>query len=157
MTDFSMGNVIDNKFRSQANGNSRNNYATIHDVASSEMWHKPGDIASIPRYDVESDWDNGKRNHDRPNSSTIGFSGGSVSTMYIKKGDYWAFRELSLSYALQTKWLKAAKIETLDITAAMYNLGYLTAYDGLTPEVIGADAGKYSRPRQFLFSVKFTL
>ena len=71
-------------------------------------------------------------------------------TLYIKKGDYWAFRELSLSYALQTKWLKAAKIETLDITAAMYNLGYLTAYDGLTPEVIGADAGKYSRPRQFL-------
>ena len=157
MTDFSMGNVIDNQFRSQANANSRHNYATIHDVASSEMWHKPGDIASIPRYDVESDWDNGKRNHGRPNSSTIGFSGGSVNTLYIKKGDYWAFRELSLSYALQTKWLKAAKIETLDITAAMYNLGYLTAYDGLTPEVIGADAGKYSRPRQFLFSVKFTL
>ena len=36
------------------------------------MWHKPGDIASIPRYDVESDWDNGKRNHGRPSSSTIG-------------------------------------------------------------------------------------
>ena len=31
-------------------------------MASSKMWHKPGDIASIPRYDVESDWDNGKRN-----------------------------------------------------------------------------------------------
>ena len=60
-TDFSLGNVIDNHFRAQANANSRNNFATIHDVASSKMWHKPGDIASIPRYDVESDWDNGKR------------------------------------------------------------------------------------------------
>lgn len=156
-TDFSLGNVIDNHFRAQANANSRNNFATIHDVASSKMWHKPGDIASIPRYDVESDWDNGKRNHGRPSSSTIGFSGGSANTLYIKKGDYLAFREVSLSYPLRTKWLRAAKIETLDLTAAVYNLGYWTAYDGLTPEVIGADAGKYSRPRQFIFSVKFTM
>ena len=156
-TDFSLGNVIDNHFRAQANANSRNNFATIHVVASSKMWHKPGDIASIPRYDVESDWDNGKRNHGRPSSSTIGFSGGSANTLYIKKGDYLAFREVSLSYPLRTKWLRAAKIETLDLTAAVYNLGYWTAYDGLTPEVIGADAGKYSRPRQFIFSVKFTM
>ena len=156
-TDFSLGNVIDNHFRAQANANSRNNFATIHDVASSKMWHKPGDIASIPRYDVESDWDNGKRNHGRPSSSTIGFSGGSANTLYIKKGDYLAFREVSLSYPLRAKWLRAAKIETLDLTAAVYNLGYWTAYDGLTPEVIGADAGKYSRPRQFIFSVKFTM
>ena len=34
---------------------------------------------------------------------------------------------------------------------------YWTAYDGLTTEEIGADAGKYSRPRQFIFSVKFTM
>ena len=135
-TDFSLGNVIDNHFRAQANANSRNNFATIHDVASSKMWHKPGDIASIPRYDVESDWDNGKRNHGRPSSSTIGFSGGSANTLYIKKGDYLAFREVSLSYPLRTKWLRAAKIETLDLTAAVYNLGYWTAYDGLTPEVM---------------------
>lgn len=157
VTDFSAGNVIDNKFRSQANANARNNYATIHDVASSEMWHKQGDIASIPRYDVESDWDFGKRNHGRPGTSTIGFSGGSVNTLYIKKGDYLAFREVSLNYMLSTKWLQAAYIDNVNVTAAVYNLGYWTAYDGLTPEVIGADAGKYSRPRQFLFSLRFTL
>ncbi|MDE7443380.1 MAG: SusC/RagA family TonB-linked outer membrane protein, partial [Muribaculaceae bacterium] len=111
ITDFSAGNVIDNKFRSQANANSRNNYATIHDVASSEMWHKQGDIATIPRYDVESDWDFGKRNHGRPGTSTIGFSGGSVNTLYIKKGDYLAFREVSLNYMLTAKWLNAAYID----------------------------------------------
>lgn len=156
VTDFSMGNVIDNQFRAQANANSRNNYATIHDVASNKMWHKPGDVATIPRYDVESDWDNGKRNHGRPNSATIGFKGGSVNTLYIKKGDYLAFRELSLSYLLETNWLKAIKISRMDFSAAVYNLGYWTAYDGLTPEVIGADAGKYARPRQFLFTVNLT-
>lgn len=157
VTDFSMGNVIDNKFRSQANANSRNNFATIHDVSSPEMWHEPGDRATIPRYDVESDWDNGKRNHARPNTSTIGFSGGSVNTLYIRKGDYLAFRELSLGYSLRHPWLSAVHIASLELTAAAYNLGYWTAYDGLTPEVTGADAGKYPRPRQFVFSVRVNL
>ena len=79
-----------------------------------------------------------------------------MNTLYIKKGDYLAFRELSLSYLLETNWLKAIKISRMDLSAAVYNLGYWTAYDGLTPEVIGADAGKYARPRQFLFTVNFT-
>lgn len=156
-TDFAMGHVIDNMFRAQANANSRNNFATIHDVVSKNIWKQPGDIATIPRYDVESDWDYGKRNHGRPNSPTIGFSGGSVNTLYIKKGDYLAFREISFTYALRNNWLKAVGVDSADLTAAVYNLGYWSKYDGLTPEVIGADAGKYPRPRQFMFSVKFTL
>lgn len=156
-TDFALGHVIDNQFRAQANANSRNNYATIHDVASDKMWHTPGDVASIPRYDVASDWDFGKRNHARPSSPTIGFSGGSVNTLYIQKGDYLAFREIALSYSFRQAWLNKLGVESADLTGAVHNLGYITAYDGLTPEVIGADAGKYPRPRQVLFSVKLSL
>lgn len=156
-TDFALGHVIDNQYRAQANANSRNNYGTISDIASSAMWHKPGDKASIPRYDVASDWDFGVRNHGRPSSSTIGFSGGSANTLYIKKGDYLAFREISLSYFIRHNWIKKMGLQSAEVVGAIYNLGYLTRYDGLTPEVYGADAGKYPRPRQFMFSVKVSL
>ena len=155
--DFELGHVIDNQFRAQANANSRNNFATVHDVASSAMWRNQGDQASIPRYDVYSDWDYGVRNHGRPSGTYIGFSGGSLNTLYIKKGDYLAFREVSLTYLLENKWLKTLGVPSVELMGAIYNLGYWTAYDGLTPEVYGADAGKYPRPRQFMFSLKFTL
>ncbi|MDD4711817.1 MAG: SusC/RagA family TonB-linked outer membrane protein [Bacteroidales bacterium] len=156
VTDFSMGNVIDNMFRGGSNSSGRNNIATMTDVTSKDIWKKQGDIATIPRYDVESDWDFGKRNHARPNSPTIGFSKGTVNTLYIKKGDYLAFREVSLSYALRGVWLEKIKVSGIDLSLAVYNLGYLTAYDGLTPEVIGADAGKYPRPRSVVFTTNLS-
>jgi len=156
VTDFSMGNVIDNMFRGGSNSSGRNNIATMTDVTSKDIWKKQGDIATIPRYDVESDWDFGKRNHARPNSPTIGFSNGTVNTLYIKKGDYLAFREVSLSYALRGVWLEKIKVSGIDLSLAVYNLGYLTAYDGLTPEVIGADAGKYPRPRSVVFTTNLS-
>ena len=156
VTDFSMGNVIDNMFRAGANADSRNNYATLTDVTGPDIWKKQGDIATIPRYDVESDWDFGMRNHARPNSPTIGFNGGSLNTLYIKKGDYLAFREVSLSYALTGKWLENLKISGINLSLSVYNLGYLTAYDGLTPEVIGADAGTFPRPRSVIFTANFS-
>ena len=156
VTDFSMGNVIDNMFRAGANADSRNNYATLTDVTGPDIWKKQGDIATIPRYDVESDWDFGMRNHARPNSPTIGFNGGSLNTLYIKKGDYLAFREVSLSYALTGKWLDNLLISGINLSLSVYNLGYLTAYDGLTPEVIGADAGTFPRPRSVIFTANLS-
>ncbi len=156
VTDFSMGNVIDNMFRAGANSSGRNNIAPTTDIIGPDIWKKQGDIATIPRYDVESDWDFGKRNHARPNSPTIGFNGGSVNTLYIKKGDYLAFREVSLSYSLRGSWLDDFKMSGIDLSLSVFNLGYLTGYDGLTPEVIGADAGKFPRPRSVIFTANLS-
>lgn len=165
MTDFSAGNVIDNRFRGNANANGRGNYATLHDMASDQVWRKQGDIATIPAYEIDKD-QNQKANHIRRANGAncpLGFTStylsneGTNNSLYIKKGDYWAFRELSLSYLLRNKFLDRHHIDNVTITAAVYNLGYLTAYDGLTPEVIGVDAGQYPRPRSYLFSLSFIL
>ena len=166
MTDFSAGNVIDNRFRASANGNLRHNYNAFQEMTTSAAWHKQGDIATIPRYDCNADLGDGKRNHVRGANgaacplgftSTYGSNEGTSNTLYISKGDYWAFRELSLSYLLRAKWLEAAHIDNLSLTAAVYNLGYLTEYEGLTPEIIGVDTGQYPRPRSFLFTINVTL
>ncbi len=166
MTDFSAGNVIDNRFRAQANGNLRHNYATLHETATSATWHKQGDIATIPRYDVNADLGDGKRNHVRGANgancplgftSTYGSNEGTSNSLYISKGDYLAFREVSLTYMLRNKFLQRNHLDNVTLTAAVYNLGYITAYEGLTPEIIGADLGQYPRPRSFLFTLNFTL
>ncbi|WP_154955797.1 SusC/RagA family TonB-linked outer membrane protein [Muribaculum intestinale] len=166
MTDFSGGNVIDNRFRAQANGNLRHNYATLHETATSATWHKQGDIATIPRYDCNADLGDGKRNHVRGANgancplgftSTYGSNEGTSNSLYISKGDYLAFREVSLTYMLRNKFLQRNHLDNVTLTAAVYNLGYITAYEGLTPEIIGADLGQYPRPRSFLFTLNFTL
>lgn len=166
MTDFSAGNMIDNRYRASANGNLRHNYATLHETATSATWHKQGDIASIPRYDVNADLGDGKRNHVRGANgancplgftSTYGDNEGTSNSLYISKGDYLAFRELSLSYLLRNDFLQKHHIDNVTFTAAVYNLGYITAYEGLTPEIVGVDKGQYPRPRSFLFTLNFTL
>lgn len=166
MTDFSAGNVIDNRFRASANGNLRHNYATLHETATSATWHKQGDIAKIPRYDCNADLGDGKANHVRRANgancplgftSTYGSNEGTSNSLYISKGDFWAFRELSLTYMLRNKFLERNHLDNITLTAAVYNLGYLTAYEGLTPEIVGVDTGQYPRPRSFLFTVNFTL
>lgn len=155
VVDYATGHVIDNGFRGKANGSSRNNNQALTDVIGDDIWKQQGDQASIPRYTVQSDFDYVFRNHTRA-SNGIGNDGtASNSSLYYKKGDYLAFREISLSYNLQLPLLKKASIQSIDLIAGVYNLGYLTKYDGLSPEVFtGVDPGMYPRPRQYNFSVK---
>ncbi|MFT3824191.1 MAG: SusC/RagA family TonB-linked outer membrane protein [Chitinophagaceae bacterium] len=156
LVDYAYGHVIDNGFRAKANGSSRNNNMTLTDVLSDKVWKKPGDIAVIPRYTVESDFDFGYRNHVR-NDNGIGNSVGnsSNSSLYYNKGDFIAFREVSLSYQLRNRLLKKAAIQNLEVFAGIYNIGYITPYDGLSPEIYtGSDVGQYPRPREFNCGVK---
>lgn len=90
-------------------------------------------------------------------TSTYGSNEGTSNSLYISKGDYLAFREVSLTYMLRNKFLQRNHLDNVTLTAAVYNLGYITAYEGLTPEIIGADLGQYPRPRSFLFTLNFTL
>ncbi|MBN9298830.1 MAG: SusC/RagA family TonB-linked outer membrane protein [Filimonas sp.] len=158
LVDYAVGHVIDNGFRAKANGSSRNNNMTLTDVLSDQIWKKPGDHATIPRYTVESDFDFGYRNHVRNDNgigNTIGNS--SNNSLYYSKGDFLAFREVSLSYQLRHRLLKKAAIQNMELYAGVYNLGYITAYDGLSPEIYtGADVGQYPRPLEINFGLKLT-
>lgn len=156
--DYGIGHVIDNGFRAKANGSSRNNNMAIADVLGNQIWKKPGDIATIPRYTVESDFDFGYRNHVR-DAQGIGNSSSnpSNSSLYYSKGDYLAFREFSLSYQLKAGFLQKAAIQGLELFGGVYNIGYLTKYDGLSPEIFtGNDPGQYPRPREYNFGLRAT-
>jgi hypothetical protein len=155
VVDYAMGHVIDNGFRGKANGSSRNNNQALTDVIGDQIWKEQGDQASIPRYTVQSDFDYNFKNHNRANNGIGNEGTASNNSLYYKKGDYLAFREISLSYNLQLEALKKASIQSIDLFAGVFNLGYLTKYDGLSPEVFtGVDPGLYPRPRQYNFGVK---
>lgn len=135
--DWALGHTIDNNWRARSNGNARNNVMTLTDVLSDDIWKEQGDLASIPRYDNASDFDNGPKNHVR------------ASSLYHQKGDYLAFREVSLSYQLPNSLLEKFGMNQTTIGLESYNLGYITGYDGLTPEIFdGVDEGIYPRPFQ---------
>jgi len=135
--DWATGHVIWNEFRSRSNANSRNNVVTNTDVLSDAMWKEQGDIATLPRYDNASGADNGPGSHHRQ------------SNIYIKKGDYLSFREVSLSYLFPKNISQKLGMGSTSLGLEFYNLGYITKYDGLTPEQFdGTDEGIYPRPFQ---------
>lgn len=162
--DYALGHVINNGWKARANGNARNNVMTITDVLQDNFWQNQGDIATYPRYDNASDFDNGYRNHIRGTfgvNSNIGnrVGGGTSNTLYFKDGDFLAFREVSLSYAFPLKDMKMDRLglSGLNLSLNAYNLGYLTKYDGLTPEIYDiVDEGIYPRPFQLIVGLNVT-
>ena len=156
--DYAFGHVIDNSFRGRSIASARNNNMTLKDVVGNDIWKEQGDIASIPKYSVRSDADYKIRNHLRTDN---GLAGGSAyktnNSLYYKKGDFLAFREISFTYTFPQKLAKKLFLSGLEVNGGVYNIGYLTAYDGLMPEIYtGADQGSYARPRQFNFGVQLT-
>lgn len=158
VTDFGIGHVIDNSFRGRSLASARNNNMTLSDVMSDKIWKNQGDIATIPKYTVQSDADYNYRNHLRSGNGLASSSGYvTANSAYHSKGDYLAFREVSLSYRLQAAFLKRAHISAINLNAGVYNIGYLTKYDGLMPEIYtGNDQGSYPRPRQYNFGATLT-
>ena len=158
VADFAVGHVIDNSFRGRSLGSARNNNMTLSDVMGDQIWRNQGDIATIPKYTVQSDADYNYRNHLRSGNGLASSSGYvTANSAYHSKGDFLAFREASLSYRLQANFLKKAHIAAVNLNAGVYNIGYLTKYDGLMPEIFtGNDQGSYPRPRQYNFGATFT-
>jgi len=158
--DYAMGHVISNGWRARGNGNSRNRVMTLKDAVNGEMWWEQGDQAKFPRYSAASDWDNGKRNHHRATSySLVGprHTYSYSSSLYFSKGDFLALRELSLSYRLPKSITQKLSLQNIDLQVSGNNLGYITAYDGMTPEHYdGGESGEYYRPAQFKFGIKVT-
>jgi hypothetical protein len=76
--------------------------------------------------------------------------GSTNNSLYFTKGDYLAFREVSLSYLLPASLTSRMKLGEVEIFAGAYNLGYLKKYEGMFPEIYnGVDYGIYPRPRQY--------
>lgn len=159
VTDFAVGHVIDNSFRGRSIASARNNNMTLTDVLGDQIWKEQGDIASIPRYTVMSDADYRYRNHLRnPNGLGSGSGYTTNNSLYYEKGDFLAFREVSVTYQVPLpSLLKNAHVQGLNLFAGVFNLGYLTAYKGLMPEIYtGNDQGSYARPRMYNIGARLT-
>ena len=147
--DFAMGHVIDNGTLGYSLASIRNNYNTLTQVIT-DCWTPDNPDAKYPRYSPKSDADYATRNFTRT-AGGIGSStkGQTNNSAFYEKGDYLAFREITLSYNLPQSLLKKIRISGLQIFGGVYNLGYLTAYKGMMPELYGGyDYGYYPRPRQ---------
>ena len=83
----------------------------------------------------------GKRNYCRENS------------MFMYKGDYIAFRELSLGYNLPKSWVTKAGLGSVMLSLTAQNLGYLTEADHLFSPEQANNNGGYPLPRTFVFGV----
>lgn len=156
VVDWAVGHVIDNGFKGNIMGSSRNNNNAFSE-ALTDSWQYEGHDAQYPKYTVQSDFDYNFRNHMRWDNGIGNSSGGSNNSLYYQKGDYIAFRELSFSYRLESDFLKKASVQRLELFGGVYNLGYITKYDGMMPEIFdGTDYGTYPRPRQYNFGFRAT-
>lgn len=155
--DYALGHVINNGQLGYALASIRNNYNTYYE-ALYDCWTPENPDAKYPRYTPMSDSDYGLRNFARTGEG-IGSStrGQTNNSMFYQKGDYLAFREISFTYDFPEKLLKKIRIKGIQLFGGAYNLGYITGYDGVSPELyLGYDYGYYPRPRQFSMGVNIT-
>ncbi len=157
--DYAMGHVISNGALARSLGQGRAfNEGAPSQALGPDIWQKPGDANKTYARFSFADYDFGQRNYLR--GATLGVNNSyssDVSVMY-EKGDFLAFREITLSYDVPRHIMKKVRATGMNIFASVYNLGYLTRYKGINPETYtGFDAIGYPRPRQFSLgaTVKF--
>lgn len=155
--DYAMGHVINNGNLGYGLASIRNNFNTFG-AALTDCWTPENPDAKYPRFSPLSDSDYGTKNFTRSGESIGSSTSGQTNTsMFYHKGDYLAFREISFSYDLPEKIVKKIRLNGLQVFGGVYNLGYLTAYDGMSPELyLGYDYGYYPRPREFSFGLNIT-
>ncbi len=77
-----------------------------------------------------------------------------VSDRFVEDASYLRIKNVRLGYALPAKWMKAAKIQKIQIYGSVQNLATITNYTGFDPEVGGGvDIGYYPQPRTFLLGI----
>lgn len=155
--DYALGHVINNGNLGYGLASIRNNFNTMS-AALTDCWTPSNPDAKYPRFTPMSDSDYGLRNFTRSGegigSST---SGQTNNSMFYHKGDYLAFREVSFSYDFPEKLVRKIRIKGLQLFGGVYNIGYITAYDGMSPELyLGYDYGYYPRPREFSMGLNIT-
>lgn len=157
VADFAMGHVINNGSLAYGLASIRNNFNTYTE-ALKDCWTPENPDAKYPRFSPLSDSDYSTRNFTRSGES-IGSStsGQSNNSAFYQKGDFLAIREVSLAYNLPKNLTKMLRISALQIFGGIYNVGYITGYDGMTPELyLGYDYGQYPRPREYSMGVNIT-
>lgn len=127
-----------------------------------DTWKHPGDNAKYARF-FPNDADGGSRNYCR------------ASEFNVEKGDYLCIRDVSISYNLPKRWLKAIRLKDVQVGVSGNNLHFFTAVSGsVSPETgmgsdsdasqytavnngSNGDANFFPQTRKILFNLKITL
>lgn len=149
--DYALGHMISNGALARSLGQGRAyNEGAPREALGPDIWQKEGDVGKKYARFSFADYDFGQRNYLRNASLGTNYTYSSdVSTM-IQKGDFLAFREISIGYDIPKDLLRRAHIVGLNVFASVNNIGYITGYKGFNPETYtGVDGGGYPRPRQY--------
>jgi TonB-linked SusC/RagA family outer membrane protein len=148
--DYALGHIISNGALARSLGQGRAfNEGAPSQALSSDIWKNQGDEGKKYARFSFADYDFGQRNYLRnaPLGNNNGYNS-DVSVMF-EKGDFLALREITLSYDFPANITRQLRSTGLNVFASVYNVGYLTKYSGLNPEIYsGFDPGGYPRPRQ---------
>lgn len=156
-TDFAVGHKLYNGMRlvgiTQTQGN-QSGYTEILDT-----WSPTNSNSNLARYDFTDQ----QNNHSAGARVFFGASAAGSSSYFLEKGDYLAFRELTLSYT-HSKPLFKGFIKSARVYATGTNLFYLTGFTGNIPEAStnvddntnAVDAGRYPIPQTFTFGLNLT-
>lgn len=144
--DYATGHTIMNYVRSSINGVYADGLNSTTDLLRS--WQNTGDQTDIARFYLKDQQNRG--------NTWMGDSrnNGGGNSIYYEKGDYLALREVSLSYVAPESLYQALEFLTnLRVNITANNLGYVTNYNGLAPELGGWDRGRYPLPREIILGI----
>lgn len=142
--DYALGFVAYDGPRAWFSSNAQGTFNTTTDVFDS--WSPENPNGSMPTYYWADQ--NFKRNTYRE------------SSMFYNKGDYLAFRELSLAYKLPSSLAQRIKMEGFQVSLTGQNLYYWTKntlFSAESGSMTSADgSGGYPLPRTFILGVQLT-
>ena len=112
--------------------NAQNGFNQDRDMLN--IWKKPGDLAELPAFKYDTQFD----------------------THVLENASFMRLKNLSLSYDLPKRWLRATRFfENVRLNATARNLWTVTNYRGADPELDSNLAlGNYPSTRQFTFGVE---
>ena len=153
--DYAVGHHIVNGRRVKGIAQTQGNQNGPLEIRDS--WTPDNPTSNIPRFDLvdrqknhlAAGWDQGDLNNG--------------SSRYIEKGDFFALREVTLSYNISGDLVKNA-FQSARVYFTAANLAYFTGYTGGSPEEEvkeegnnpGQDLGRYPLPKAFTFGLNIT-
>lgn len=151
----SYGNDVYNLMRSKLEGmdvNNINQLATVLDYAK---------VVTNP--DGTQYVENSNTNMPIPGSDVLAASdANTVSSRYVEDGSFLRFQNLSIGYTVPKRYTDKLRLSNLRVNFNIQNLGTITNYSGLNPEVPnesaikqGVDLGTYPLPRTYVIGLNF--
>lgn len=136
---YSAGHLLET-FNERTNAHRGINNSEIHVSrtnrlrSAADRWRTIGDVTNTPRYQY--------------NSTSYHYM---TTDDKYEKGNYLAFRDLTISYDLKNKWFEQIGLERCRLGLQVSNLFVFTKYSGL--DVTTGGAFNYPLPRTYMFNL----